>query len=101
MVLENSALGFAGLCAIYDGTYMLNKPTEEIVQNGGVIVVKSEGEVNHCKQLICNPSYAKDQVEKVSQVISYLHPQAPHQEHQWYQLLPDYHSPEPSQSEAR
>ena len=34
------------LSAIYGGTYMLNKPIEEIImQNGKVIGVKSEGEV--------------------------------------------------------
>lgn len=37
---------FFRLSAIYGGTYMLNKPIEEIiVQNGKVIGVKSEGEV--------------------------------------------------------
>jgi len=62
--------GFARLSAIYGGTYMLNKPIEEIiVQNGKVIGVKSEGEVARCKQLICDPSYVKDRVEKVGQVI--------------------------------
>lgn len=35
------------LSAIYGGTYMLNKPVDEIVMEGGrVIGVKSEGEVN-------------------------------------------------------
>ena len=49
---------------------MLNKPIEEIImQNGKVIGVKSEGEIAHCKQLICDPSYVKDRVEKVGQVI--------------------------------
>ncbi|KAL0627884.1 Rab GDP dissociation inhibitor beta [Plecturocebus cupreus] len=58
------------LSAIYGGTYMLNKPIEEIiVQNGKVIGVKSEGEIARCKQLICDPSYVKDRVEKVGQVI--------------------------------
>ena len=34
------------LSAIYGGTYMLNKPVDEIVMEGGhVIGVKSEGEV--------------------------------------------------------
>lgn len=34
------------LSAIYGGTYMLNKPIEEIViENGKVVGVKSEGEV--------------------------------------------------------
>uniref|UniRef100_A0A8C0Z094 Rab GDP dissociation inhibitor n=1 Tax=Canis lupus familiaris TaxID=9615 RepID=A0A8C0Z094_CANLF len=62
--------GFARLSAIYGGTYMLNKPIEEIiVQNGKVIGVKSEGAVARCKQLICDPSYVKDRVEKVGQFI--------------------------------
>uniref|UniRef100_A0A8D3EEG3 Rab GDP dissociation inhibitor n=1 Tax=Scophthalmus maximus TaxID=52904 RepID=A0A8D3EEG3_SCOMX len=50
--------GFARLSAIYGGTYMLNKPVDEIVMEGGHVVgVKSEGEVARCKQLICDPSY--------------------------------------------
>ncbi|XP_004691279.1 PREDICTED: rab GDP dissociation inhibitor beta [Condylura cristata] len=62
--------GFARLSAIYGGTYMLNKPIEEIiVENGKVIGVQSEGEIARCKQLICDPSYVKDRVEKVGQVI--------------------------------
>ncbi|MEQ2296378.1 Rab GDP dissociation inhibitor beta, partial [Ameca splendens] len=37
--------GFARLSAIFGGTYMLNKPIEEIVmENGKVVGVKSEGE---------------------------------------------------------
>lgn len=49
---------------------MLNKPIEEIiVENGKVVGVKSEGEIARCKQLICDPSYVKDRVEKVGQVI--------------------------------
>lgn len=36
------------LSAIYGGTYMLNKPVDEIVMEGGHVVgVKSEGEVTH------------------------------------------------------
>lgn len=62
--------GFARLSAIYGGTYMLNKPIEEIVvENGKVVGVKSEGEIARCKQLICDPSYVKDRVTKVGQVI--------------------------------
>ncbi|NWR95636.1 GDIB inhibitor, partial [Furnarius figulus] len=58
------------LSAIYGGTYMLNKPIEEIViENGKVVGVKSEGEVARCKQLICDPSYVSDRVTKVGQVI--------------------------------
>lgn len=37
------------LSAIYGGTYMLNKPIDEIVvENGRVVGVKSEGEVSGC-----------------------------------------------------
>uniref|UniRef100_A0A3Q2V3S3 Rab GDP dissociation inhibitor n=1 Tax=Haplochromis burtoni TaxID=8153 RepID=A0A3Q2V3S3_HAPBU len=62
--------GFARLSAIYGGTYMLNKPIEEIVmENGKVVGVKSEGEIARCKQLICDPSYIMDRVTKVGQVI--------------------------------
>uniref|UniRef100_A0A673CF16 Rab GDP dissociation inhibitor n=1 Tax=Sphaeramia orbicularis TaxID=375764 RepID=A0A673CF16_9TELE len=62
--------GFARLSAIYGGTYMLNKPIDEIVvENGKVVGVKSEGEIARCKQLICDPSYAMDRVKKVGQVI--------------------------------
>uniref|UniRef100_H3B0F5 Rab GDP dissociation inhibitor n=1 Tax=Latimeria chalumnae TaxID=7897 RepID=H3B0F5_LATCH len=62
--------GFARLSAIYGGTYMLNKPVDEIViENGRVVGVKSEGEVARCKQLICDPSYVSDRVRKVGQVI--------------------------------
>ncbi|KAK3547181.1 hypothetical protein QTP86_015748 [Hemibagrus guttatus] len=86
--------GFARLSAIYGGTYMLNKPVDEIVlENGRVVGVKSEGEVLYaltvthgsvrrsasdlvhlehvarCKQLICDPSYVQDRVRKAGQVI--------------------------------
>ncbi|CAB1336645.1 unnamed protein product [Coregonus sp. 'balchen'] len=62
--------GFARLSAIYGGTYMLNKPVEEIVmEDGHVVGVKSEGEVARCKQLICDPSYIQDRVRKAGQVI--------------------------------
>uniref|UniRef100_A0A3P8WK77 Rab GDP dissociation inhibitor n=1 Tax=Cynoglossus semilaevis TaxID=244447 RepID=A0A3P8WK77_CYNSE len=75
--------GFARLSAIYGGTYMLNKPIEEIVmENGKVVGVKSEGENWYratapsgarlfplCKQLICDPSYITDHVKKVGKVI--------------------------------
>uniref|UniRef100_A0A7N6ATJ1 Rab GDP dissociation inhibitor n=1 Tax=Anabas testudineus TaxID=64144 RepID=A0A7N6ATJ1_ANATE len=62
--------GFARLSAIYGGTYMLNKPVDEIVmEDGHVVGVKSEGEVARCKQLICDPSYIPDRVRKAGQVI--------------------------------
>ncbi|KAF6371770.1 GDP dissociation inhibitor 2 [Rhinolophus ferrumequinum] len=49
--------------------YVANFDEKIIVQNGKVIGVKSEGEIARCKQLICDPSYVKDRVEKVGQVI--------------------------------
>ncbi|KAJ8373588.1 hypothetical protein SKAU_G00041680 [Synaphobranchus kaupii] len=67
---QQDQAGFARLSAIYGGTYMLNKPIEELVfENGKVVGVKSEGEVARCKQLICDPSYVMDRVSKVGQVI--------------------------------
>jgi len=63
--------GFARLSAIYGGTYMLNKPIEEIVYENGVVVgVKSEGEVAKCKFVIGDPSYFPSKVKKVGQVVS-------------------------------
>ncbi|KAI8852798.1 GDP dissociation inhibitor [Chytridium lagenaria] len=54
--------GFARLSAIYGGTYMLNKPVEEIIYEDGKFAgVKSEGEVN--------PSYFPDKVKKVGRVV--------------------------------
>merc|ERR1712142_99449 len=62
--------GFARLSAIYGGTYMLDKPCDEIVMENGVVVgVKSGEEVAKCKKVICDPSYAPDHVKKVGQVI--------------------------------
>lgn len=58
--------GFARLSAIYGGTYMLDKPIDEIVyENGKVVGVKSGGETARCKQLYCDPTYVPDRVEKV------------------------------------
>lgn len=62
--------GFARLSAVYGGTYMLDKPVEEIVmENGKVVGVKSQGEVAKTKQVIADPSYFPDRVKKVSQVV--------------------------------
>jgi len=65
---------FARLSAIYGGTYMLNKPVEEVVydSNGVVIGVKSEGEVAKCKFVVGDPSYFPDKVKKVGQVASLI-----------------------------
>ncbi|XP_053544946.1 rab GDP dissociation inhibitor alpha-like isoform X2 [Bombina bombina] len=62
--------GFARLSAMYGGIYMLNKPVDEILlEKGRVIGVRSHGEIAHCKQLICDPSYVPDQVKKTGQVV--------------------------------
>jgi len=62
--------GFARLSAIYGGTYMLDKPIDEIVfENGKVTGVRSGGETAKCKQVYCDPSYAPDKVKKVGQVV--------------------------------
>lgn len=47
VIVTDTGLCFLSrLSAIYGGTYMLNKPIEEIVmENGKVVGVKSEGEV--------------------------------------------------------
>ncbi|XP_017788372.1 PREDICTED: rab GDP dissociation inhibitor beta [Habropoda laboriosa] len=62
--------GFARLSAIYGGTYMLDKPIDEIVMKDGKVVgVRSGDEVAQCKQVFCDPTYVPDQVKKVGQVI--------------------------------
>eukprot|EP01110_Echinostelium_bisporum_P011968 TRINITY_DN6109_c0_g1_i1.p1 TRINITY_DN6109_c0_g1~~TRINITY_DN6109_c0_g1_i1.p1 ORF type:complete len:445 (+),score=227.07 TRINITY_DN6109_c0_g1_i1:21-1355(+) len=61
---------FARLSAIYGGTYMLNKPVDEIIYENGVAVgVKSEGEVAKCKFVISDPSYFPDKVKNTGKVI--------------------------------
>ncbi|KAJ3416157.1 Rab GDP dissociation inhibitor alpha [Chytridiales sp. JEL 0842] len=63
--------GFARLAAIYGGTYMLNKPIEQIVYDdaGKFVGVKSEGEVAKAKLVIGDPSYFSDKVKKTGQVV--------------------------------
>ncbi|KAF8818754.1 putative rab GDI alpha [Cardiosporidium cionae] len=55
--------GFSRLSAIHGGTYMLNKPVDCFVydEEGKVSGVRStDGEVAHCKLVICDPSYVKN-----------------------------------------
>lgn len=56
--------GFARLSAIYGGTYMLDKPIDEVVfdEAGKVVGVRSGTEVAKCKQVYCDPSYATERV---------------------------------------
>jgi len=69
--------GFARLSAIYGGTYMLNKPVDEILydESGHVTGVKSEGETAKGKIVVGDPSYFPDkckQVGKVARIICIL-----------------------------
>ncbi|KAG8248870.1 rab GDP dissociation inhibitor alpha [Homalodisca vitripennis] len=62
--------GFARLSAIYGGTYMLDKPVDEIVmENGRAVGIKSGDEIARCKQVYCDPSYVPGKVRKTGQVI--------------------------------
>ena len=62
---------FARLSAIYGGTYMLDKPVDEILkdESGKVIGVRCGEEKAYCSQVYCDPSYVPDKVEKVGQVV--------------------------------
>jgi Rab GDP dissociation inhibitor len=61
---------FARLAAIYGGTYMLNKPVDEVVyENGKFVGVRSEGEVAKAKFVVGDPSYFPDKVKKTGQVV--------------------------------
>ncbi|CAH1098931.1 unnamed protein product [Psylliodes chrysocephalus] len=63
--------GFARLSAIYGGTYMLDKPIDEIVlgEGGRVAGVRSGNEIAKCKQVYCDPTYVPDRVRKKGKVI--------------------------------
>uniref|UniRef100_A0A6G1SKH2 Rab GDP dissociation inhibitor n=1 Tax=Aceria tosichella TaxID=561515 RepID=A0A6G1SKH2_9ACAR len=62
---------FARLSAIYGGTYMLDKPVDEILmdESGKVTGIRCGEEKAYCSQLYCDPSYVPDKVEKVGQVV--------------------------------
>jgi len=58
------------LSAIYGGTYMLDKPVDELIYENGVVVgVRSGTETARAKQVICDPSYAKDKVRTIGRVV--------------------------------
>lgn len=62
--------GFARLSAIYGGTYMLDKPVDEIVmENGKAVGIKSGDEIARCKQVYCDPSYVPGKTKKTGQII--------------------------------
>ncbi|KAM9991550.1 hypothetical protein ACTFIZ_004942 [Dictyostelium cf. discoideum] len=62
---------FARLSAIYGGTYMLNKPIENIVfdEEKKIIKVTSEGETVTCDKIVCDPSYFPNKVQKKGKII--------------------------------
>lgn len=62
---------FARLAAIYGGTYMLDKPIDEIIYgaDGKVTGVRSGSEVAKCKFVVGDPSYFPAKVRKAGQVI--------------------------------
>lgn len=64
--------GFSRMCAINNGTFMLNTDIEEIIfgEDGKVSGVRKGTEIAKCTMVICDPSYAlkcglKDSVLKV------------------------------------
>ena len=62
--------GFARLSAIYGGTYMLDKPVDEIVmEDGKAVGVRSGEETAKCKFVVCDPSYVPDKVRQVGKVV--------------------------------
>lgn len=62
---------FARLSAIYGGTYMLDKPVDEILtdETGKVTGIRSGEEKAFCSQIYCDPSYVPEKVEKTGQVV--------------------------------
>jgi Rab GDP dissociation inhibitor len=71
--LSGLAEGFSRLCALYGGTYMLNRDIEEILydENGNFRGIKSQGEEAYGKILITEPSYVQkwNKVKSVGKVI--------------------------------
>ena len=71
--LSGLAEGFSRLCALYGGTYMLNRDIEEILydENGNFKGIKSQGEEAYGKILITEPSYVQKfgKVKSIGKVI--------------------------------
>lgn len=62
---------FARLSAIYGGTYMLDKPVDEILkdESGKATGIRCGEEKAYASQIYCDPSYVPDKVEKVGQIV--------------------------------
>lgn len=67
--------GFSRMCAIYGGTFMLNKDVDKFGIEGGKVATASSGEETaKVKMVICSPSYVlkagmKDKVKVVGKII--------------------------------
>jgi len=68
--------GFSRMCAIYGGTFMLNKDIDKILfdEDGKVCGVQSGTEKSECKMVICGPTYAincglQDRVKSTGKII--------------------------------
>ncbi|XP_063072558.1 rab GDP dissociation inhibitor beta-like [Engraulis encrasicolus] len=61
---------FARLSPARGGTFMLNKPVDDIVMDKEQVVgIKSGKDLFRCKQLVCDPSYVPSRVYRQGQVI--------------------------------
>lgn len=63
--------GFARLSAIYGGTYMLDKPVDEVLydEEGKFCGVRSGNEIAKARICVGDPSYFPSKVKKVGQVV--------------------------------
>uniref|UniRef100_A0A7S1KQV9 Rab GDP dissociation inhibitor n=1 Tax=Percolomonas cosmopolitus TaxID=63605 RepID=A0A7S1KQV9_9EUKA len=62
---------FARLCAVYGGTYMLDRGVDKVLydENGKVTGIESNGEKAECDMIVGDPSYFPEKVRKTGQVI--------------------------------
>jgi len=63
--------GFSRKCALYGGTFMLNKNVDKFVfdENNKICGVESEGQVAKAKMVICSPNYLAQQKDLASKKI--------------------------------
>jgi Rab GDP dissociation inhibitor len=65
--------GFSRLCAIYGGTYMLDKPVDEILfdESGKVRGIRCGDENAYAPKILCDPTYCLDygKVRPTGQII--------------------------------
>ncbi len=63
--------GFARLAAIYGGTFMLDKPVDEILRDdqGKVCGIRSGGDVAKCSAIFADPSYALKRCDSTHRLV--------------------------------